>query len=89
MLSIFAASYSFAEKAGDRAWRPLEAVRHELRLGATLIALAYLDLSRPIASTVVATDASGSRHDQDIHDHGGFGVVSHELDQKTIQGTLQ
>ncbi|CAK0901668.1 unnamed protein product, partial [Prorocentrum cordatum] len=53
LLSVFAACYSFAEKAGDMAWRPWATVRHELRLGAALVAMASVDLRRPVAATVL------------------------------------
>ncbi|CAK0798858.1 unnamed protein product, partial [Prorocentrum cordatum] len=104
LLSVFAACYSFAEKAGDMAWRPWATVRHELRLGAALVAMAFVDLRRPVAATVLATDASGgARQGRSLApdlappglesatagDHGGFGVVSREVPRCAVAAALQ
>ncbi|CAK0838344.1 unnamed protein product [Prorocentrum cordatum] len=104
LLSVFAACYSFAEKAGDMAWRPWATVRRELRLGAALAAMAFVDLRRPVAATVLATDASGGARqvcsiDPDLappglepaaaRDCGGFGVVSREVSRCAVAAALQ
>ncbi|CAK0909111.1 unnamed protein product, partial [Prorocentrum cordatum] len=104
LLSVFAACYSFAEKAGDMAWRPWATVRHELRLGAALVAMAFVDLRRPVAATALATDASGgARQGRSLApdlappglesatagDHGGFGVVSREVPRCAVAAALQ
>ncbi|CAK0798442.1 unnamed protein product, partial [Prorocentrum cordatum] len=104
LLSVFAACCSFAEKAGDMAWRPWAIVRHELRLGAALVAMAFVDLRRPVAATALATDASGgARQGRSMGpdlappglesaaagDHGGFGVVSREVPRCAVAAALQ
>ncbi|CAK0856032.1 unnamed protein product [Prorocentrum cordatum] len=104
LLSVFAACYSFAEKAGDMASRPWATVRHELRLGAALVAMAFVDLRRPVAATVLATDAAGgARQGRSMApdlappglesatagDHGGFGVVSREVPRCAVAAALQ
>ncbi|CAK0825783.1 unnamed protein product, partial [Prorocentrum cordatum] len=104
LLSVFAACYSFAEKAGDMAWRPWATVRHELRLSAALVAMAFVDLRRPVAAAVLATDASGGARqvrsvDPDLSppglepaaacDYGGFGVVSREVSRCAVAAARQ
>ena len=72
LLSIPFRVFHFLDADGPRAIPPSSAVRAELRAMAAAVALMRADLSSPVATTIVASDAEGGNS----MDKGGYGVVA-------------